>query len=146
VCASFQDELGRLSNPTVAATISKETSRLAASLAPILSAASLEERRRLLELFFRTVLDEVQAKSRCPERMPFDQMPEGTSTAVAATDMGSPNSWEVKMPVPAEIVEQALRDFDDKSTVEELIRIRETGGFTLDDFYQELENLIHPHK
>jgi hypothetical protein len=73
-------------------------------------------------------------------------MPEGTSTVAAATDSGSTNTWEMKMPVPVEIVEQALRDFDDKSTVEELIRIRETGGFTLDDFYQELENLIHPHK
>lgn len=45
-------------------------------------------------------------------------------------------------PVPAEVVERALREFDDEATAEEVRKLRESGGLTLGEFYGELEWLV----
>jgi hypothetical protein len=113
--ASFRDELTRLASPAVAATITKGTSELAASLAPVLAAASPSDAKQLLGLFVGAVIAEIEAAG-------------GGSVA--------------KTPVPPEVVQQALRDFDEKATAEAIRQLRETGGLTLSEFYADLEQLI----
>ena len=44
-------------------------------------------------------------------------------------------------PVPPEVVEQALRTFDERATMEEVRRLRESGGLALSDCYADLERL-----
>ncbi|OWK43125.1 hypothetical protein [Fimbriiglobus ruber] len=51
---------------------------------------------------------------------------------------------QTKTPVPSDVVEQALRDFDEKETLEGIRQIQETGGLALSDFYEELEQLVRP--
>lgn len=49
---------------------------------------------------------------------------------------------ESRTPVPVAVIELALQEFDDKAIVEELRRVRESGGLKLEDFYGDLERLV----
>jgi hypothetical protein len=125
--ASFRDELARLADPAVAAAISDRTRALAASLSEVLASARPQDARKLLDLFVLTVLDVIRAGN-------------------PAAGSPSPPQHPLKTPVPSEVVVRALSDFDEEATLQEIRRIRETGGLALDDFYGELEQLVRPRE
>lgn len=49
-------------------------------------------------------------------------------------------------PIPPEVVETAVRDFDEERTVDEVRKIQEGRGLKLSDFVDELERLIRPRE
>jgi hypothetical protein len=62
--------------------------------------------------------------------------------ADARSDLNPEEIRRSSEPVPPGVVEQALRAFDEQATVEEVRRLRESGGLALSDFYGELEQLV----
>jgi hypothetical protein len=48
-----------------------------------------------------------------------------------------------KVPVPPEVIEWALKNFNEEEVLEELRQIRETGGLKLSDFLPELEAIAN---
>lgn len=51
-----------------------------------------------------------------------------------------------KIPVPPEIIEQALRDFNEAEILAELEEVRRTGGVSSEEFLRELERLLGPEE
>jgi len=132
MAASFQDELTRLANPAVAASIAISTASLAGSLAEILATRSRQDAEALLTLFVRTVAAEIEAINRATPLLP---------NSTDATTPPVSEKQPVNPPVPPEVVRQALLDFDEKETVEAIRQLRATGGLVLQDFYADLEKL-----
>ena len=48
------------------------------------------------------------------------------------------------MPVPPEVIAEALRTFDEKEVVDAIQEIRAGRGLKLEDFLPELEKLVPP--
>lgn len=55
-----------------------------------------------------------------------------------------PNAQDIRAAaaVPPEVVAEALRTFDERATIEEVRRLKESGGLALADFYGELEQIV----
>lgn len=60
-----------------------------------------------------------------------------TPNPPATNDPGDP--LHDKVPVPPEVIEQALREFNEAEVLAAIREIQQTGGRSLDDFYAELE-------
>jgi hypothetical protein len=145
---SFQDELARLANPTLAATISQATTKLATSMAEILASVSPSDAKWLLSLVMRALVTEIDTINRTAEsavdRRLDSHCPSPESAGVVVTLPSSQAGFLAKTPVPPEVAQRALRDFDETETTERIRQIRESGGLVLSDFYEELEQLILP--
>lgn len=103
--------------------ISQQTEQLATEFAHVLAKVSPHETESLMGQFWLTVASKLQGINPSSDLQYWSRIHQKTS-------------------VPAEVVQEALRDFDAKSSVEELNRVRETGGFKFDDFYGDLERLV----
>jgi hypothetical protein len=52
----------------------------------------------------------------------------------------------MQTPIPAEVIEEALRTFNEKEIAEGITEIQKTGGFQLSDICEELEQMIIQRK
>ena len=103
--------------------ISQQTELLATEFAHVLSALPPRETDATMGQFWLSVVSKLQAIN--PD-----------------SDLHFWSTIHQKVPVPAEVIQRAIREFDEKETVEEFNRTRETGGFCFDDFYGDLERLV----
>lgn len=53
-----------------------------------------------------------------------------------------PENFPPPTPVPPEVVEEALRSFDEQAIADELRLLYDNGGHTLADFLPELERIV----
>lgn len=60
------------------------------------------------------------------------------------SDIGAPPGAPKPIPVPPEVIAEAIRTFDAKEVAEALREVREGGGLRLEDFLPELEKLVPP--
>lgn len=99
----------------VAAVIAERARTLGRDIAQVLVSAPVLDRGRLVALLVADL------------------------NAQLAADELSLSAAMRTVPVPAAVVEEALRTFDAAATAEEVRRLRESGGLALADFLPDLE-------
>jgi hypothetical protein len=110
-------------------SVAREVNRLADELVRLIAASDQPDKPLILSALFAAVSQKVDQSS--PISSPGD-------------GVGDP--MRAKVPVPAQIVEQAQRQFNEEEVVTGLREIRESGGLSLNDFYHELEKLTEPRE
>lgn len=151
---SLREELEKVANPDVAEAITKTTSRLANELAGVLGTISSKEQTTLLLLINQTMLEEIESRNKKLERRRLSEMKDESALSHQLNiSSGLGEKLKITDPdllptceVPSEVLELAKREFNDQETTAEIRRIRESGGLSFNDFFEELERLARSNK
>lgn len=114
--------------------VESELSSIAERMAALLEAVPPQEAVSALLAFSAKVSVRLE-QSRAGEKPVRKEDP---------SDVGAPPGAPKPMPVPPEVIAEALRTFDEKEVVDAIQEIRAGRGLKLEDFLPELEKLVPP--